>query len=99
MDPDPCSDAPIQRRKFGLVDAMVERNPDWLDELDAGFANLEDVSGQDIVQVDELGDWWRPKSSNDPRHLSREGARKLTRQLYGMDEFREPLLDGLASGA
>jgi hypothetical protein len=82
-----------------LMEALVERNPDWLDELDAGYANLASASGVDIVQVDAFGDWWRPKSSNDLRHLSAEGAEQVTRQLYGMDEFREPLLEGLGSAA
>ncbi len=80
-----------------LEEALVERNPAWRQELAAGYDGLVEAAGIDIVRVHRFGDWWRPRSSNDPRHLSAEGAAALTEQLWTMPEFREPLLESLRS--
>jgi hypothetical protein len=67
------------------------------EEWDAGFALLDQVAEVDTVDTDGFGDWAKPSSFRDPRHLSHKGARDFTRQLWDTPEFRDAVLDGLAS--
>lgn len=80
-----------------LEASLVARNPRWREQRDKGFARLEAAAGIDFVDVDGFGDWIKPSSFRDPRHLSGKGAGPFTRQLWEMLEFREPLLKALAS--
>ena len=80
-----------------LEAALVKRNPDWRIQRDAGYAALAEAAAVPILEVAGYGSWWSETSQNDLRHLSRSGAGPLTRQLWSMRAFREPLLDGLAS--
>ena len=80
-----------------LIDALVERNPEWRDELESGYASLAAAADVEIVEIPEYGEAWEPPWQRDHRHLSRRGARIVTEQLWQMPEFREALLEGLAS--
>ena len=79
-----------------LQEALVERNPDWSEELSAAYARLEALTGLDIAEVEAFGAWWTPAAQHDLRHLSREGAGPFVEQLWAMPEFRDSLLEGLA---
>jgi hypothetical protein len=80
-----------------LEEALLQTYPAWRQELEAGYAGLAAAADIEIVEVKAFDDWWEPGSSNDLRHLSREGAPPLTRQLWEMPEFRESLLEGLTA--
>jgi hypothetical protein len=80
-----------------LEEALLERNPQWSAERDAGYAALGEAANLPIVKVDDYGDWWETRSQNDLRHLSRRGAGPMTRQLWDLPTFREPILEVLAS--
>jgi len=80
-----------------LEAALVERNPEWYAERDAGFAALGEAAGLSILVVDSYGEWWEKGSQNDLRHLSRRGAGPLTRQLWEMSSFRDPIVEALRS--
>jgi len=80
-----------------LEDALLERNLEWREQLDAGYARLEEAADVDIVQVQKYGRWWGDGSSADLRHLSRDGAGPFTKQLWQMSPFREALLESLVS--
>ncbi len=82
-----------------LEDALKERHPEWEEERDAAYAELQAAAGFEIVDVEGFGDWTRTRSFHDLRHLSGEGAAPFTRQLWRMPAFREPLLEGLGLAA
>lgn len=80
-----------------LVEVALERNPDWIEQRDAGYRRLEAAAGLPLVEVagfaeDAQAGWFR-----DPRHLSRRGAPPFTRQLWAQDGVREPVLEALRS--
>jgi hypothetical protein len=77
--------------------ALVARNPDWKLERDAGYAALGSAADLPIVAVERFGEWWTDRAQNDLRHLSRVGAGPMTRQLWSLAAFREPVLAALAS--
>ncbi len=81
-----------------LIDALLERNPEWRDGLESGYASLTAAADVEIVEISEYGEAWEPQWQRDHRHLSRKGARIVTEQLWEMPKFREALLEGLASG-
>lgn len=80
-----------------LQDELTTRNPDWAQQRRSAYQQLEEVSGLDIIEVDRFGPWAKVKSFRDAQHLSRLGAEPFTRQLWDEPEFRERLLEGLAS--
>jgi hypothetical protein len=80
-----------------LEEALLDRNPEWSDELRAAYARLEEDAAIDIVEVERFGEWWTPAAQHDLRHLSHEGAGPYTRQLWDSPRFRDALLDGIAS--
>lgn len=80
-----------------LEEALMARNPAWKAQRDEGYTILEEASRSDIIEVAGFGDWWRPRSMHDLRHLSREGAGPFTQQLWEMPAFREAVLEGMAS--
>ncbi len=80
-----------------LEAALVARNPAWYVERDRGYAALSRAADLPIVTVEAYGDWWETRSQNDLRHLSRRGAGPMTRQLWEMPAFREPIVEALAS--
>jgi hypothetical protein len=80
-----------------LEAALMERNPAWREQLEAGYATFEAATGVEAAEVKAFGGWWEPRSQNDLRHLSDEGAEPFTRQLWGVPAFRASLLRSLAS--
>lgn len=56
---------------------------------------LETAGGIDFIGVPEYGSWWGDGMARNINHLSVRGARKFTRQLWGMRDFRSALLSGL----
>jgi hypothetical protein len=80
-----------------LEEALLQAYPAWRQELEAGYAGLAAAADIEIIEVKAFDDWWQPSASSDLRHLSREGASPLTRQLWEMPQFRDSLLEGLAS--
>jgi len=80
-----------------LEAALVARNPAWYAERDAGYAALSDAADLPIIVVDAYGEWWETRSQNDLRHLSRRGAGPMTRQLWAMPAFRQPIIEALGS--
>jgi hypothetical protein len=80
-----------------LEAALAARNPEWHAERDAGYAALGEAADLPIVTVEAYGDWWETRSQNDLRHLSRRGAGPMTRQLWEMPAFREPIVEALGS--
>ncbi len=56
---------------------------------------LEKAGGIDFIDVPEYGSWWGDGMARNINHLSERGARKFTRQLWGMHDFRSALLSGL----
>lgn len=63
-----------------------------------GIGRLEDQAGAPFVRITALGDWWGDGMARNFNHLSHAGARQLTRQVWQMDDFREPLLRALDLG-
>ncbi len=80
-----------------LIEALVERNPEWRSELESGYASLAAAADIEIVEIPEYGDAWEPQWQRDHRHLSRKGARIVTEQLWEMPKSRDAILQGLAS--
>ena len=80
-----------------LEAALVARNPEWYAERDSGYAALSRAADLPIVMLDAYGDWWETRSQNDLRHLSRRGAGPMTRQLWEMPAFRDPIVETLTS--
>lgn len=56
---------------------------------------LEARTGLTFVDPVQFGDWWRDGAARNFNHLSAAGAKEFTRQLWGMPEFRDALVDGL----
>jgi hypothetical protein len=48
-----------------------------------------------FVDVETFGEWFGDGMARNFNHLSREGAKHFTRQLWGMSSFRESLLSAL----
>ena len=80
-----------------FVEAMVERNPEWIEQRDAGYARLEEAAGLPLIEIPGIDERAEPEWFRDPRHLSREGAAPFTRQLWAQDAVSEPVLEALAS--
>ena len=60
-----------------------------------GIDRLERAAGVQFVRVRSLGEWWGDGMARNFNHLSHEGARRFSRQLWTMDDFHEPLLEAL----
>ena len=82
-----------------LEEESLARHPTWIEERDAAFALLEEAAGVEIIDTGGFGDWAEATSFRDPRHLSKQGAGPFTRQLWSIDQVREPILDALTSDA
>jgi len=80
-----------------LVDAAVERNPEWVEQRDAGYARLEEAADLPLLEVEGFADAAEAEWFRDPRHLSRTGAPIFTRQLWATDAVSEPVLEVLRS--
>lgn len=57
-----------------------------------GIGLLEDGAGVPFVRVSALGAWWGDGMARNFNHLSHAGARQFTRQLWDMDDFRQPVV-------
>jgi GrpB-like predicted nucleotidyltransferase (UPF0157 family) len=80
-----------------LVDAILERNPEWVQQRDAGYARLEAAAGLPLLEVADFLDEAPAEWFRDPRHLSRQGAAPFTRQMWDQDAVSEPILEVLRS--
>jgi hypothetical protein len=80
-----------------LEAALVERNPDWQTQRDAAYERLSEAADIELLELSAFGDVAKTSWFRDPRHLSRLGAGPFTRRLWKMAEFREPILQSLAS--
>jgi hypothetical protein len=80
-----------------LVEAAVERNPEWIEQRDAGYARLEAAAGLPLIEVPGFAEGARAEWFRDPRHLSRTGAPVFTRQMWASDAVSEPVLEVLRS--
>lgn len=80
-----------------LVDAAVERNPEWVEQRDAGYARLEEAAGLPLIEVEGFAKAAQAEWFRDPRHLSRDGAPVFTRELWATDAVSEPVLEVLRS--
>ena len=52
-----------------------------------GIDRLEQATGVPFVRVRSFGEWWGDGMARNFNHLSHEGARQFTRQLWTMDDF------------
>ncbi len=80
-----------------LVDAAVERNPEWVEQRDAGYARLEAAAGLPLVEVPGFAEEAEAEWFRDPRHLSRTGAPEFTRRMWATEAVSEPVLEVLRS--
>jgi len=80
-----------------LEAALVERNPDWETQLNAAYARLSEAADIELLDMSTFSDVAKVNWFRDPRHLSRLGAGPFTRRLWKIAEFREPILESLAS--
>ena len=56
LDGDALVGIDAQQLLADLVDAAVERNPDWVKQRDAGYARLEEAAGLPLIEVEGFGD-------------------------------------------
>lgn len=78
------------------VEELLSRNPDWESQRRAATERLAQEIGQPIVYMESYGeDWWTDESASDLNHLSAEGAKAFTRQLWNDPTFRAALLAAL----
>lgn len=77
---------------------LEEQNPGWHEAVRVAYEDLAGAASVDLVGVDGFEDRAEPEWFRDPRHLSRVGAARFTRALWGDPDFREPVLEGLGLG-
>jgi GrpB-like predicted nucleotidyltransferase (UPF0157 family) len=80
-----------------FVEALIERNPAWIEQRDAGYERLEQAAGLPLLEIPDIDEWADAGFFRDPRHLSRQGAGPFTRQMWAQDEVSEPVLEVLRS--
>lgn len=80
-----------------LIEAVLERNPAWVEQRDAGYARLEEAAGLPLIEVPGFLAQVEPEWYRDPRHLSRQGAPPFTRQMWSTDAVNEAVLEVLRS--
>jgi hypothetical protein len=78
--------------------ALEERHPGFDAERLAAARQLSVAIDVPIADPGPFGPWWGDGSSQNIKHLSREGAVDFTRQLWDTPAFREALLAGLPKG-
>jgi hypothetical protein len=78
-----------------LRDRMEELQPGRERMYRDAVAALAEASGVPFVVVEQFGDWFGDGMARNFNHLSREGARHFTRQLWQEPLFRQSLLDAL----
>lgn len=81
-----------------LVEALVERNPAWVEQRDAGYERLEAAADLPLIEIEGFDEVAEAEWFRDPRHLSRTGAAPFTRLLWAEDAVSEAVLDVLRSG-
>lgn len=100
----------LQSRGVAVVGISIPYAPAFMGALEAerpGFgqawsdsvAMLAQGSGIPFVDPVTFGPWCGEGSSQNLKHLSREGAIDFTHQLWDMPGFRERLLAGLTPAA
>ncbi len=80
-----------------LEAALAERDPEWVAQRDAGYAQLSEAAGVELLETNDFNDTAKDTWFRDPRHLSRLGAGAFTRWLWADPDFRKPIVKGLAS--
>ena len=80
-----------------LETALVERNPEWTAQRDAGYEQLSAAADIELLDADAFEAVAEVRWFRDPRHLSRLGAGPYTRSLWADPDFRGPILESLAS--
>ena len=78
-----------------LRDQMEELQPGRERMYHEAVHELAESSGVPFVDVARFGDWFGDGMARNFNHLSREGARHFTRQVWEMPAFRQLLLDAL----
>jgi hypothetical protein len=76
--------------------ALEERHPGFEAEMQAAAEALGTATGVPVIDPGPFGTWWGDGSSQNIKHLSREGAVDFTRQLWETPGVRDGLLAGLA---
>jgi hypothetical protein len=82
------------------TEELLSRNPEWEAQRRAATERLAEAIGQPVVYIESYGeDWWTDDSASDLNHLSAEGAKAFTRQLWNDPAFRSALLEALGEEA
>jgi hypothetical protein len=78
------------------TEELLSRNPAWETQRRAATEQLAEAIGRPIVYVESYAeDWWTDESASDLNHLSAEGAKAFTRQLWNDPTFRSALLGAM----
>lgn len=78
------------------TEELLSRNPEWEAQRRAATEQLAEAIGQPVVYIESYGeDWWTDESASDLNHLSAEGAKAFTRQLWNDPAFRAAITDAL----
>jgi hypothetical protein len=78
------------------TEELLSRNPEWEAQRRAATEQLAEAIGQPIVYIESYSDeWWGEGSASDLNHLSAEGAKQFTRQLWNDAAFRAAITDAL----
>ena len=77
------------------MDAAEAKLPGFGASWQDAIGTLAEGTGIPFVDPVRFGDWWGDGSSQDIKHLSREGAVEFTRQLWDIPEFRTGVTEAL----
>jgi hypothetical protein len=77
------------------MDAIEERYPGYRASWSEALRQLSEEADFPIVDTGGFGDWWGDGSSQNVKHLSREGAEDFTEQLWETPTFRDAVMDAL----
>jgi hypothetical protein len=78
-----------------LEAGMEAYQPGRLQMMVDAVADIEATTGLDFIKVEAFGSWWADGMARNFNHLSAEGAKAFTAQLWEVDAFREQLLAAL----
>ena len=77
------------------MDAAEAKLPGFGASWQDAIGTLAEGTGIPFVDPVRFGDWWGDGSSQDIKHLSREGAVEFTRQLWDIPAFRAGVTEAL----
>jgi hypothetical protein len=78
-----------------LEAGMEAYQPGRLQMMADAVAQIEAATGLDFIEIEAFGSWWADGMARNFNHLSAEGAKAFTAQLWEVDAFREQLLAAL----